>query len=77
MPETNLGEGLAPMPETYLGDGLYAEFDGEFITLRAPRPGGNEMVYLDASVLRNFERWLAELRKTYPDTAIARYQPGT
>jgi hypothetical protein len=60
------------VPETYLGDGLYGDFDGEFVSLRAPRFGDDSIVYLDASTLKKFEQWVAELRKTHPDHAIAR-----
>lgn len=52
-----------PLNETYLGDGLYASFDGYQITLRAPREGGDHYVALEPSVLREFERFLADLRK--------------
>jgi hypothetical protein len=36
--------------ETYLGDGLYCSFDGWQIKLRAPRPGGDHVVFLDPDV---------------------------
>lgn len=50
------------MSETYLGDGLYASFDGWQIKLRAPRGYDNHEVYLEPTVLRNFERFVGELR---------------
>ena len=36
--------------ELYLGDGLYASFDGNSIKLRAPREGGDHIVYLEADL---------------------------
>ena len=36
--------------ETYLGDGLYCSWDGWQIKLRAPREGGDHVVYLEPSV---------------------------
>jgi hypothetical protein len=49
--------------ETYLGDGLYASFDGFQIRLRAPRPDGDHVVYLEDRVLDAFEKYVASLRK--------------
>lgn len=43
--------------EVYLGDGLYASFDGWQFRLRAPRENGDHVVYLDAMVLREFQRF--------------------
>lgn len=39
--------------ETYLGDGLYASFDGFQICLRAPRTGGDHVVYLEPEIYAN------------------------
>lgn len=64
------------MDEIYLGDGLYGSFDGESIVLRAPRLGGDDFVSLESNTLRNFERWLAELRQSYPTAGISRYKAG-
>jgi hypothetical protein len=33
--------------ETYLGDRLFASFDGWQVRLRAPREGGDHVVYLE------------------------------
>lgn len=46
MPEPN-----PPETETYLGDGLYASFDGWQIQLRAPRPDGDDLIYLEPTVI--------------------------
>ena len=48
--------------EVYLGDGLYASCDGYAIKLRAPREGGDHEVYLEPSVLREFERFVQILK---------------
>lgn len=48
--------------ETYLGDGLYASFDGDQIRLRAPRDGGDHLVFLEMSVLDAFERYVERLK---------------
>ena len=39
-----------PRDRTYLGDGLYAEFDGYWITLSAPREHDEHYVALEPSV---------------------------
>jgi len=48
--------------EEYLGDGVYASFHeaGE-IKLRAPRAGGDHVIYLDGYVLANFEKYIADV----------------
>ncbi len=33
--------------EVYLGDGLFASWDGWQVKLRAPREGGDHVVYLE------------------------------
>jgi hypothetical protein len=33
--------------ETYLGDGLFASWDGWQVKLRAPRDGGDHVVFLE------------------------------
>ena len=43
------------MKTVFLGDGLYASFDGEQFSLRAPRAGEDHVVYLDAQVLASFD----------------------
>jgi len=48
------------MDETYLGDGLYASFDGFQYCLRAPREGGDHVVYLDAYTLQAFDEYRRE-----------------
>lgn len=47
--------------ETYLGDGLYASFDGESVTLRAPRIEGDHYVILEPQVLAEFMGFVARL----------------
>jgi hypothetical protein len=45
--------------ETYLGDGLYASFQHGSIKLRAPREGGDHIVFLEPDLyeaLRAFAR---------------------
>jgi hypothetical protein len=44
-------------PEEYLGDGLYVSFDGYQFALRAPRDGGDHVVYLELSVVKAFQRY--------------------
>lgn len=54
------------MRETYLGDGVYVtvdQFRGS-IRLRAPREGGDHLIYLDHRTLDTFLTWLADVRKT-------------
>lgn len=48
--------------ETYLGDGLYASFDGFQMCLRAPREGGDHVVYLEIPVLEAFEHYVERLK---------------
>jgi hypothetical protein len=55
-------KGEPEMKEEYLGDGLYASFDGWQVKLRAPREHGDHEVFLQPSVLRAFERFVAQLR---------------
>jgi len=43
--------------EEYLGDGLYASFDGWTFCLRAPRDGGDHVVYLDGYMLKQFNEF--------------------
>lgn len=49
--------------ETYLGDGLYASFDGYQICLRAPRPVGDHVVFLDPSVVKALLDYLTQLTR--------------
>lgn len=49
--------------EEYLGDGLYASFDGFGFWLRAPREGGDHVVYLEPFVLDAFRRYCDEVLK--------------
>ena len=58
------------MAEHYLGDGLYASIDGGMIKLRAPRDGVDHVVYLDDDVLRNFENYVAHIRKRIDRTFV-------
>jgi hypothetical protein len=45
--------------ETYLGDGLYASWDGWQVKLRAPREGGDHVVFLeDGLTLQAFLEFL-------------------
>jgi hypothetical protein len=50
--------------ESYLGDGLYVCICPQGIRLRAPRLGGDHVVYLDDETLDAFMVWLAQIRKT-------------
>lgn len=50
-----------PENETYLGDGLYASFDGYQFCLRAPRAGGDDVVYLEPAALGAFDEFRASL----------------
>jgi hypothetical protein len=48
--------------ETYLGDGLFASWDGWQVKLRAPREGGDQVVFLeDGLTLEEFLRFLDTL----------------
>jgi len=47
--------------ERYIGDGLYASFDGEMIKLRAPRESGDDVVYLESSVYREFVAYARQI----------------
>lgn len=48
----------------YLGDGLYASFDGYHVVLSAENGTyATDTVYLDDTVLVNFERYVADLKK--------------
>jgi hypothetical protein len=50
--------------ETYLGDGLYASWDGYQVKLRAPRDGGDHVVFLeDGLTLQAFLEFLDTLPK--------------
>jgi hypothetical protein len=49
--------------EVYLNDGLYCTFDGFGITLRAPRPDGDDWVYLEPATLRLLEEYIQQIRK--------------
>ncbi len=51
------------MEETYLGDGLYASFDGYHVWLRAPRENGDHVIALEPEVLKNFEKFIANLKE--------------
>lgn len=57
------------MKETYLGDGLYASFDGWSIRLRAPDANGDREVFLEPSVLAEFERFVDRLRSCVSEPA--------
>jgi hypothetical protein len=57
--------------ETYLGDGLYVSLDAGVgaIKLRAPREGGDHVVYLEAETLDNFLIWLRAVREVSEEYA--------
>ena len=57
MPEPN-----PPDKETYLGDGLYASFDGWQIQLRAPRPDGDHLIYLEPDVQAALLKFIESLK---------------
>lgn len=51
--------------EEFLGDGLYASFDGWHFGLRAARPDGDHVVYLEmgnGQTLQAFERYVARMK---------------
>lgn len=50
-----------PVEEVYLGDGLYASYDGNMIKLRAPRYGADHEVFLEPSVWRALQSFVATL----------------
>lgn len=49
--------------ETYLGDGLYASISGGSIKLRAPREGGDHVVYLEFEVYDSLLKFVESARK--------------
>ena len=50
--------------EVYLGDGLYASWDGWQVKLRAPREGGDHVVFLeDGLTLQAFLQFIDTLPK--------------
>jgi hypothetical protein len=51
------------MEETYLGDGLYVSLEAGMIKLRAPRFGGDHVVYLEPEVFSNLLTWYNHLTK--------------
>lgn len=51
--------------EQHIGDGLYVSFDGFQFKLRAPREHGDHEVYLEPSVLIEFEKYVNETYKHY------------
>jgi hypothetical protein len=57
--------------ESYLGDGLYVCITEMGIRLRAPRLGGDHVVYFDDETLDAFLVWLGNIRKT----ALAKGEP--
>lgn len=68
---TNLEDMMAR--EIYLGDGLFASFDGWQVKLRAPRPGGDDVCYLDPGTLASFLEYIKRVEKACAD---ARAAPG-
>lgn len=60
------------MEEEHIGDGLYVSFNGFMFKLRAPRPDGDHEVFLEPSVLINFENYI---NRTYKHFNARR--PGT
>jgi hypothetical protein len=53
------GPTMAASDELYLGDGLYASFDGWSIKLRAPREGGDHVVYLEPDLYQALTAYAA------------------
>jgi hypothetical protein len=49
-------------PESYLGDGLYASYDGYQVKLRAPRDGGDHVIYLDPIVMTELVVYITTLQ---------------
>ena len=57
--------------EIYLGDGCYASFDGYQIRLRAPRKGGDHVVFLEQLTLDALFDYVKALREQRADEASA------
>ena len=57
--------------EVYLGDGLYASYDGWGYKLRAPRGHDDHWVYLDDTVLAEFDRFRKEIEQRSQERADA------
>ena len=57
------GNRMDQSKEVYLGDGCYVSNDGWQICLRAPREGGDHVVYLDPQVAAALLSYLESLRK--------------
>jgi len=59
--------------ERYLGDGVYASFDGfnVILDLRDQLPTWPiTKIFMEERVLREFERFVADLRKEYQDNGV-------
>ena len=57
---------MVEIPESYLADGLYCSFDGWQIELRAPRPDGDHLVYLDAATWVLLKAYAEKIWKPSP-----------
>ena len=49
-------------PESYLGDGLYVSYDVYQVKIRAPRDGGDHVVYLDPIVMTELVVYITTLQ---------------
>lgn len=49
--------------EEYLYDGLYVSFDDNQFCLRAPREGGDHVVYLDPYALSEFDAYRKRIER--------------
>jgi hypothetical protein len=47
--------------ERYLGDGVYLSFDGWQICLRAPRNGGDHLVFIEPSMWKRLDAYAREV----------------
>jgi hypothetical protein len=52
--------------EEYLGDGLYASVEGGMIKLRAPREGGDSVIWLDPEVWAALVQWVDRAKSGDP-----------
>lgn len=48
--------------ETYLGNGIYISHDGSTVKLRAPRDGGDSVIYLEPHIWRALMSYVEALQ---------------
>lgn len=61
MPINGIKRMQEKVQENYLGDGLYFSFDGEQIKLRAPRDGGDHVVYIEQTTFSSLLRYIRKI----------------